>query len=59
MPLPGTDTKVTALTEVIHRELQGRTELVRVRFQEMSVADRVKLCDYLARHDQDTSCELD
>ena len=52
VPLPGSDSKVTALIEVVHRELRGDDELIRARFEEMSFADRVKLCDYLAQRDE-------
>jgi hypothetical protein len=51
VPLGGSDTKVTALIEVVHREHDGATELIRARFEEMSFADRVSLCDYLAQLD--------
>lgn len=51
VPLPGTGNKVTALIEVVHRERRGSSELIRVRFEEMSFADRVKLCDYLHQRD--------
>jgi hypothetical protein len=47
VPLAGSDTKVTALIEVVHREREGTTELIRARFEEMSFTDRVSLCDYL------------
>lgn len=47
LPLAGSDTRVTALIEVVHRERDGSTELIRARFEEMSFADRVSLCDYL------------
>jgi hypothetical protein len=52
VPLPESDIKVTALIEVVHRERQGATELMRVRFEQMSFADRVRLLDYLARREQ-------
>jgi hypothetical protein len=52
VPLAGSDTKITALLEVVHRERQGSTELIRARFEEMSFADRVSLSDYLEQHDQ-------
>jgi hypothetical protein len=51
VPLAGSDTQVTALIEVVHRERDGATELIRARFEEMSFADRVSLCDYLAQRD--------
>jgi len=47
VPLPGSDSEVTALIEVVHRERDGATELIRARFEEMSFADRVSLCEYL------------
>jgi hypothetical protein len=49
VPLSGSETKVTALIEVVHRELDGASELIRARFEEMSFEDRVNLCDYLAQ----------
>jgi hypothetical protein len=52
MPLTGPDSKVTALIEVVHRERDGATELIRARFEEMSFADRVSLCDYLEQRDR-------
>jgi hypothetical protein len=51
VPLAGSDTKVTALIEVVNREPDGATELIRARFEEMSFNDRVSLCDYLAARD--------
>ena len=51
VPLAGSDTKVTALIEVVHRERNGATELIRARFEEMSFNDRVSLSDYLADRD--------
>lgn len=51
VPLAGSETSVTALLEVVHRERQGATELIRGRFEEMSFADRVSLSDYLAQRD--------
>jgi c-di-GMP-binding flagellar brake protein YcgR len=59
VPLPGSDTKVTALIEVVHRERHGDTELIRVRFEEMPFMDRVHLCDYLERRDRQEFCGLD
>jgi hypothetical protein len=52
VPLAGSDTKVTALIEVVHRERDGATELIRARFEQMSFEDRVSLCDYLAERDR-------
>lgn len=52
VPLAGSDTKVTALIEVVHRECDGATELIRARFETMSFEDRVNLCDYLAERDR-------
>lgn len=52
VPLPGTDTGVTALIEVVHRECHGPIELIRARFEEMSFTDRVRLCDYLEKRDR-------
>jgi len=52
VPLPGSSAKITALVEVVHRELCGIHELVRVRFEEMSFDDRVRLSDYLADQDE-------
>ena len=51
VPLPGTETAVTALIEIIDREYVGKTERIRARFEEMSFDDRVKLSDYLAQRD--------
>lgn len=51
VPLAGSDTKVTALIEVVAREHDGETELIRARFEEMSFEDRVSLCEYLEQHD--------
>ena len=51
VPLPGDETRVTALIEVVHREQQGSTELIRARFEEMPFSDRVALSDYLADRD--------
>jgi hypothetical protein len=47
VPLPESEAKVTALIEIVHREQQGATELIRARFEQMPFADRVQLCDYL------------
>jgi hypothetical protein len=52
VPLAGSDTKVTALIEVVHRERDGATELIRARFEQMSFEDRVNLSDYLAERDR-------
>jgi hypothetical protein len=52
VPLSGSDTRVTALIEVLHRERDGETELIRARFEEMSFADRASLCDYLEQRDR-------
>ena len=51
VPLAGSDTRVTALIEVVHREREGATELIRARFEEMSFTDRVSLCDYLEQRE--------
>jgi hypothetical protein len=51
VPLPGDDTRVTALIEIVHREQDGSTELIRARFEEMPISDRISLCDYLAQRD--------
>jgi hypothetical protein len=51
VPLPGEETRVTALIEIVHREQDGSTELIRARFEEMPISDRIQLCDYLAQRD--------
>lgn len=53
VPLPGSESKVTALIEVVHRERHGATELIRARFEQMPFADRVRLSDYLAQRDHE------
>ena len=51
VPLPGTQESITALIEIVHREVEGGTERLRARFMEMSFGDRVRLCNYLEQRD--------
>lgn len=59
VPLPDSETKVTALIEVVHRQQEGATELIRARFEEMPITDRIQLSDYLEQHDFYEACEMD
>jgi hypothetical protein len=58
VPLPNSEAKVTALIEVVHREQHGTTELIRARFEEMPITDRIRLCDYLAERDSREAREV-
>lgn len=52
VPLPERDTHVCALAEVVHRKRYGPLEMLGVRFEQMSVSDRLVLEDYLDERDR-------
>ena len=51
VPLPERGAHICALSEVVHRRRFGPLEMLGVRFEQMSEADRALLRDYLRERD--------